>query len=59
MVKEDEMSYCLHMASVNFGKHWGEFPAGVSPAALRVSRSKLKNCKLERIQITCCFFMVL
>lgn len=59
MVNEEEMGYYLHMASVNLGKCWGEFPAGVSPTALDVSRSMLKNCKLERIWITCCFFMVL
>lgn len=53
------MGSCVHMAGVSSGKRWGEFPAGVSPTALDVSGSALKNCKLEHIWITRCFFMAL
>lgn len=44
---KEEMGYCLHAASVNSGKCWGEFPAGVRPTALDVSRSALKNANLS------------
>lgn len=59
MGKGEEMGSCVHMAGVSSGKRWGEFPAGVSPTALDVSGSALKNCKLEHIWITRCFFMAL
>jgi len=46
VVKEEEMGYCLPVASVNLGERWAQLPAGVGATALDVSRSVLEELQI-------------